>query len=150
MRKFQFRFQAVLQERKRREEEALVSLATAQRNHQAELSRKAELVAGLAEAHHRLSTLAHMPVRIEAFWAEQDYIAGTQQRIVQADQAILRTYRYLEKEMRSYLLCKRRTRAMEILQDKALLEFKKEVSKHEAKELDDLNSMRFAHREAVI
>ena len=145
MRKFQFKFQAVLQDRKRREEESLLSLANAQKKYQAELKRKSDLTSELNQSRERLQILTSNAVRIQAIWAEQDFISGTKQRIIQADQAILRTYRFVEKEMRAYLVCRRRSRAMEVLHDKALAEYKRDAVKREAKELDDLNTMRFSH-----
>jgi len=142
MKRFQFKFAAVLKLRQARENEALRGLAAAQRAYQAELARKAELLSKLDVALRRREELGAVAVDIQAFHLEQGFIDGIRHRIVQADHAISRAARGVEKSMRTYLHARRETRVIEVLREKAIEEFKKEKAKKEQRELDDLTVMR--------
>ena len=63
----------------------------------------------------RRETLADRPIGANAFHLEENFITGTRQRIIRQDQAIVRATRSVEKALRSYLLARRQTRAMEIV-----------------------------------
>jgi flagellar export protein FliJ len=142
MRKFRFKFDAILKQRKSREETALRQLADAQRAYQLELARKAELESVLESALVSRETLGQTAVSITAFLLEQDHITGTKQRIIQAQQAITRATRGVEKALRTYLHCRRQTKMMETLYEKHYLEFKRELARKEAKMLEDFAVMR--------
>jgi flagellar export protein FliJ len=142
MRKFRFKFDTLLKQRKSREELALRQLAEAQRAYHQELARKAEFEALLEKALVRRESLGQSPVTVTAFITEQDYITGTKQRIIQVQQAITRATRGVEKALRTYLHCRRQTKMMETLYEKHYIEFKRELAKKEAKALEDFAVMR--------
>jgi flagellar export protein FliJ len=142
MRKFRFKFDSLLKQRKTREESAMRQLAEAQRAYHEELAHKAGLESLLQKSLLRRETLGQSPVTITAFLLEQDYITGTKQRIVQAQQAITRATRSVEKALRTYLHCRRQTKMMETLYEKHYEEFKREIAKKEAKALEDFAVMR--------
>ena len=142
MKKFRFKFAAVFKLRKTREEEALRALGHAQSIYQGELARKAHLVNDLENALVRREELADRPIDIRAYQLEQAFIVGTKQRIIQADQGILRASRGVEKALRAYLGARRQTRMIEVLHDKAYVEFRREVAKKENRAMDELTILR--------
>jgi flagellar protein FliJ len=142
MRKFKFKFDTLLKARKNREEDALRVLGEAQRVYQGELARKAGLEKQLEEGLIRRESLGARGTGISAFLLEQDYITGTKQWIIQAQQAIVRASRGVEKALRTYLHARRQTRVMELIYEKHYVEFKKERAKKEQKELEDFAVMR--------
>ncbi len=142
MRKFRFKFDTLLKQRKSREETAMRQLAEAQRAYQIELAKKSELESQLEKGLVRRELLGQSPVSITEFLMEQDFITGTKQRIVQAQQAIVRATRGVEKALRTFLHCRRQTKMMETLYEKHYVEFKREIARKEAKELEDFAVMR--------
>lgn len=144
MEKFKFRFASVLRVRKSREDQALLAFSTAQKSLQAEIQRKESLAQELQASQIRKETLAGEAVSVISLQMENDFIKGTVQRISQAGQAIMRAQRGVEKALRFYLTTKRQTRAIEILYDKSLAEYKKAASKDEQKKIDEMVVMRFA------
>jgi flagellar export protein FliJ len=142
MRKFQFKFAAVLKLRKTREEEALRHLATAQRRYQAELNHKAKLRSDLARSLERREHLAQITIDTTPYRMENEFISGTKQRLIQQDQAIFRVSKAVEKALRAYLQARRQTRTVEVLHDKAYAEYRKERAKSEQKQQDEMTIMR--------
>jgi len=143
MKKFQFQFATVLSVRKSRENDALSALGAAQRAYQLELARKQELMGALRGALDRREDLGRKNATPAlSFQLEQAYINGTKQRIVRADQAIVRASRGVEKALRSYLHARRQTRMIELLEERAFAEFKKQRANKERKELDELTILR--------
>ena len=150
MKKFRFKLQTVLELRKNREEGALRVLGEAQQEFQRAIDRKTKLLADLDASLLRREGLGASRVTdIRAFRLEQDFINGQKQRIVQADQGILRAKRGVEKALRAYLYARRQTRMLEVLYDKDHQEFKKQQRRQEQKQLDELSVMRarFVERE---
>jgi flagellar FliJ protein len=142
MRKFRFKFEPILKQRKSREEDARAALARAQRTYQAELDRKAKLRADLDGSLLRRERLGSSPIDIVPFKVEDDFIVGTKQRILQQEQAIFRASKAVEKTLRAYLFARRQTRTIEVLREKAYADFRREVIKKEQREMDDLSIMR--------
>lgn len=150
MKKFSFKFEAVLKQRKMREEDALRALGNAQRAYQEELSNKSRLLSTLERSLRRREELGGDAVPALAFQLEEEYIRGTKQRLVRADQAILRASRNVEKALRAYLNARKQSRAIEVLREKAYEEYRRERAKLEQKRLDDLTVMRLRlNQEAV-
>jgi len=142
MKKFRFKFSAILNLRKTREEEALRALGAAQRVYQAALADKARLLADLEAALIRRENLGKDAIDILPFQLEEEFINGTKHRIVHADRCIVRASRGVEKALRVYLHARRQTRMMETLYDKNHAEFRKAEGKREQKMMDDLSIMR--------
>jgi flagellar export protein FliJ len=142
MKKFRFQFDAVLKVRKSREQDALSALGAAQRAYQLELARKQDLEMRLAASLGRREELGRDTTPVLAFQIEQAFINGTKQRIIQADQAILRASRGVERALRAYLAARRQTRMIEMLEEKAYSEYRKEAARRERKDLDELMVMR--------
>jgi flagellar protein FliJ len=150
MRKFQFKLAAVLKLRKSREEEALLHLADAQRRYQAELQRRAELRRDLQRSLERRELLAEITIDSTPYRLENEFISGTKQRLIQADQAIFRASKGVEKALRAYLQARRQTRIIETLHDKAYAEYRKERAKWQQKQMDDLTIMRHRLKEDLL
>lgn len=142
MKKFRFQFAAVLKVRKSREQNSLTALGGAQRAYQLELARKQELQNRLSSALVRREGLGQETTPVLAFQIEQSFINGTKQRIIQADQAIMRASRGVERALRAYLAARRQTRMIEMLEEKAYAEYRKESARKERRELDELMVMR--------
>lgn len=150
MKRFQFKFAVVLQVRQRREDEALRYLASKQKIYQDEINKKAALLESLKMSLQRREALGAKPVGISEFHAEQDFIGGSKQRMVQADQAIFRANRIMDKAFQAYLVAKKQRKMIETLREKAEIEFKKERNKREEKEMNDLTVMRTRLREDLV
>lgn len=142
MKKFKFKFEVVLEVRRNRENEALRNLADAQREHQTEIRKKNDLELALKQSLERRELLGKTPAQIQSFQAEQDFIDGNKRRIIQAEYAIYRAAKKVEKVMRFYLQAKRQTRVMETLYEQEYQKYRIELAKKEQKELDDLMVMR--------
>lgn len=146
MKRFKFKFEAVLKVRESREENALRTLGQAQQAYQIELGVKADLLSKLKNALERREALGIEAIGIDSFQLEQIFITGTKQRIVRQDQAIMRASRTVEKALRAYMITRKETRMIEVLREKEFTEFKKAMKKKEQKELDELSSMRFGQK----
>jgi flagellar export protein FliJ len=142
MKKFEFKFAAVLKQRKIREEDALRGLGQAQRAYQAELAHKSKLLSDLDLSLKRRELLGEIPVSPLAFQLEDQFIVGTKHAIRRADQAIFRATKGVEKALRAYLNARKQSRMIEILREKAYEQYRRERSKHEQKRLDDITIMR--------
>lgn len=150
MKRFKFRFESVEKVRKMREDEALAALGAAQRKLQGEINAKNSLLATLADALLRRENLGREGTSIQAFRTEDAYIQGTKQRIIQADQAILRATRIVEKAMQRYLGARRNKRMIETLRERDQEEFRKAKAKWEQKQSDDMAVMRARLREEAV
>jgi len=142
MEKFKFRFSAVLKIRKSYEDAALRSLSIAQKHYLNEIEKKEKLKQVLQQALVRREEIGKVPVPASSIYVEHDYIKGTKYRLIQSDQAILKAKRGADKALRFYLNAKRQTKAIEILYEKSLAEYKKNLSRAEQKKLDDMIMMR--------
>lgn len=137
--KFKFRLEAVEKIRRVKEQEALRGLAHAQSKFQVALNHKVELLGELEKSLIRregLGTIKAAPAL--DFQMETAFISGTKQRIIQADQAILRAKKFVEKALRELLVARRALRTIETLREKAYEEFKREMRKREQKALEDI------------
>lgn len=145
MQRFRFKLEAVEKVRKNAEDTALRALAEAQRRLHECQQHKLELLKSLDESRKRREDLGKGEVAVSFVQTETDFITGTKQRIIQAEQAIFRASRSVEKAMRGYLHARRATRSIELLREKAYQEFRRELRREEQKKLDDLYSSRFGH-----
>jgi flagellar export protein FliJ len=140
----------VLQVRKNREKEALAALGAAQRVYQQAQGRKFALQERLKQSlvdRERLSDALVSPI---SFQVENDFISGTKQRIIQADQAIVRASRGVEKALRAYLAARRQSRMIEVIEEKDFADFKRDAARKEQKSMDELVVMRARLREEEI
>lgn len=149
MKKFRFQFETLERVRRSREDEALRLLSIAQGIFKAAQDHKARLQGGLSASLVRRENLADQTIGVLSFQLENDFISGTKQRIIQADQAILRAKRGVEKALRIYLQSRRQTRMIEMLREKAFAEFKIARNKYEQKQSDDLSVMRARLKETA-
>ncbi len=124
--------------RRAKEQEALRGLAAAQAKYQETLAAKRRLLDDNERALLRREALANTPQPILAFQIENEFIQGNRQRFVQADQAIFRARKFVEKALREVILAKRAVRAIELLREKAYAEFKVALRKREQKELEEV------------
>lgn len=142
MKKFTFKFQAVLQIRKIREQEFLKQLSRTQRAHQEELSKKAQLGVQLNRSLERRQNLGKTAEDIASFHLEDNFIIGTKQKLIQADNSILRASKAVERALQTYLIAKRQYKIMETLLEKAQEEHRRAKRRKEEKDLDELIIMR--------
>jgi len=141
-RKFRFRLESVENVRRSKEQECMRLLAQAQSRYHQALNFKSELLQALENALVRRERLSEAAQSILAYRVENDFILGTKQRIVQADQFIFKAKKHVEKALKTFLDARRATRAIEMLREKAYEEFKLDLRKREQKELEDLYVMR--------
>jgi|GEM_PF-399294 len=142
MKKFRFQFETLEKVRRQQQDVAMRVLAEAQRVYQAALAHKAALKQQLEDSLLRRELLGKEPTSGVVFRTETDFVAGTKQRIIHADQGIFRATKGVEKALRAYLLTRRATKMMETLREKAYLDWKKERARYEQKQLEELYVMR--------
>lgn len=147
MKRFKFKFDVVMQVRKARENETLRVLSEAQKAYQETLRNKQHWQLELSKALKRGNLLGEKQLSIVEYTTEQSYIQGVKQKIIQSDQAIMRANKTVEKALRSYLHARKQIKAVETLHEHAYEEFRKEQSKKEQKEIEDLNIIRSRFRE---
>ncbi len=144
--KFKFRLEAVEKLRRIKEQEALRMLAQAQSKYQETLDHKASLLKDLERSLLRRENLGCKTGSAALdFQMENSFILGTKQRVVQADQAILRVRKFVEKALREVLVARRALKTIETLREKAYAEFKQEMKKREQKALEEIYVSR-SHR----
>ncbi len=136
--KFRFKLEAVEKVRKAKEQETLRILALAQIKYQETLKHKEWLIKETESALDRRDTLPSTSQPVLAYQIETEFINGNKIRILQADHAILRARKIVEKALKEVLNAKRALKALEILREKAFNEFKIEVRKKEQKELEEI------------
>lgn len=141
-RKFRFRLEAVEKVRRAKEQEALRGLAAAQAKYHDALNAKRQLLEENERSLARREALAATPQPVLAYQIENDFIAGNRLRFVQADQAIFRTRKFVEKALREVILAKRAVRALELLREKDYAEWKVALRKREQKQLEEVYASR--------
>jgi flagellar FliJ protein len=142
MKKFRFQFETLEKVRRTREGEALRLLSEAQAKVIHANEHKQALIRGMSLAMDRRAGLGGSATSPLDFMLESDFIAGQKIRIVQAEVAIQRSKRAVEKALRNYLHAKRQTRVIEMIREKRFAEYKLERAKHLQKEMDDVSTMR--------
>jgi flagellar export protein FliJ len=144
MKKFQFKFATVLNQRETLEKEALRVLGGAQSAYQREIRAKLDLQRELEASLIRREGLGTVAVPIQAFQLEEAFITGTKQRLIRQDQVIFRASKSVEKALRGYLNSRKQTKMMESLYDRHHDEWRHERNRRVRRELDDLTIMRAA------
>lgn len=147
MKKFKFKFDSVEKVRQIKEKETHRELAKTQDLLRTFRTHKETLIQDLKQALIRRENLGKDPISVVVFQTEEDFIRGTKQRIIQADQAILRASRSVEKAMKKFLEARRQLRMLEVLREKEKAHHRDERRKYEQKNLDDLYTMRFRLRQ---
>ena len=148
MKKFRFRFNSILKLRKTREEEALKNLSAAQRAYQEELRKKQEILGHLDQSLNRRQSFgdatrsSKQSIGGNDYQLEQNFIIGLKQKIIRADQMIVRASRAVQKALHAYLIAKRQTKMMETLYEKEFNVYKKAFAKKQQSDQDDLSTMR--------
>jgi len=142
MRKFKFQFEAVERVRKEEQDSALRELARAQQKFRDVAARRHALQNDLIQSLLRREKLGAEPTEAAVFRLENDFIAGTKQRIIQQEQALYRASKVVEKTLRAYLSARKRARMIETLREKAYADWRKERAKKEQKDTEDLYVMR--------
>jgi flagellar export protein FliJ len=125
-----------------REDEALRLLGTAQRAHRDAIARKEKLLSDREASLLRRELLGSQITHAPAFVTEELYLAGLKQKVMQADHAVTRAARGVEKALQAYLHAKRQLMIIEKLKERDLQSFKLSEAKRELKEMNDLYVMR--------
>jgi len=144
MKRFKFRLEAVETIRKHKEQDALQILGRARQELQLILARKSQFESTLADALLRRERLANSSVTADEFAVLEQFIAGTKHRIRQTEQQAARALRVVERATRGYMHARRDCMVIETIRENDLQEHRKERSRAEMKEMDDLSSIRAA------
>ena len=72
----------------------------------------------------------------------ESYIDGLKYHLIRADQAIIRSRRFLEQAMKHYIQSRKERMMIDRLREKAFEEFKVEQARLDQIQLDDLSTMR--------
>jgi flagellar FliJ protein len=142
MAKFKFHLEAVEKVRTQKEQKMLEELSLCQRVYQEKIRVKRELLDKKQVSFASKNELVSRDSSINEIRLLEDYIDGLKHQLIRADQAIVRSRRFLDQAMRNYILARRERMMIDRLKEKALEEFKLEQSRLEQKNLDDLITMR--------
>ncbi len=146
MKKFRFRLEVVLRERKRIEDEKLKDWSTADRFVRELEGERSRMRDRLASVIQEASGLAENPGGGVAMLRETDqFIHGEKLRIDWKTQHIERAQRFADRRKQEYVLASQRRKALEKLKEKQSAEHAEWMRKREATALDDLYTMRWAH-----
>jgi flagellar FliJ protein len=142
MAKFKFHLEAVEKVRTQKEQKMLEELSLCQRVYQEKIQIKRNLLAKKQESFASKNELASRDSSINEIRLVEDYIEGLKHQLIRADQAIVRSRRFLDQAMKNYILARRERMMIDRLKEKALEEFRLEQARLEQKGLDDLITMR--------
>jgi len=142
MAKFRFQLDAVEKIRVQKEQKMLEELAASQRNYQQKITEKKVLLSKKQDSFVRKNELLSRDASINDIRLLEEYISGLKQQIMRADQAIIRSRRFVDQDMRKYINARKERMMIDRLKEKALEEFKQEQSRLDQKKLDDLITMR--------
>jgi flagellar FliJ protein len=142
MAKFKFQLESVEKVRMQKEQKMLEELSLCQRAYQEKITHKKEILTKKQNAFLSKNELVSRDASINEIRLLEDYIVGLKQQIIRADQAIIRSRRFLEQAMRTYIFARRERMMIDRLKEKALEEFKLEEARLSQKNLDDLITMR--------
>jgi flagellar protein FliJ len=142
MAKFQFQLASVEKVRNQKEQKMLEELAVAQRNYLEKINEKKTLLGKKQDSFIQKNELVSKDASINEIRLIEEYIVGLKANIIRADQAIIRSRRFLEQAMRHYLVARKEKMMVDKLKESALEAFKLEQSRLEQKQLDDLMTMR--------
>ncbi len=120
----------------------LEELSVCQRNYQEKIAAKRALLDKKQNSFTRKNEMISRDSSINEISLLEDYIVGLKVQIIRADQAIIRSRRFLDQAMRKYIQARRERMMIDRLKEKAIEEFKLEQSRLEQKNLDDLITMR--------
>jgi flagellar FliJ protein len=142
MAKFRFELQTVEKVRQQKEQKMLEELSSSQRNYQDKINAKKALLTKKQEAFVSKNEMLSRDAAINDIRLIEEYISGLKHQLVRADQAIIRSRRFLEQDMKKYIHARRERMMIDKLKEKALEEFKIEQARIEQRQLDDLITMR--------
>jgi flagellar FliJ protein len=142
MAKFKFKLETVEKVRLQKEQKMLEELSLCQRAYQEKINAKRELLVRKEEAFTSKNELSSRGASINEVRLAEDFITGIKHRIIRADQAIVRSRRFLDQAMKNYILARRERMMIDRLKEKAFEEFKLARARSEQKALDDLITMR--------
>ena len=142
MAKFKFQLESVEKVRLQKEQKMLEELSLNQRAYQEKITAKKVLLAKKQNAFVSKNELISRAVSVTEIMLIEDYITGLKQQIIRADQAIIRSRRFLDQAMKHYIHARRERMMIDRLKEKALEEFKLFENRLEQKNLDDLITMR--------
>ncbi len=142
MAKFKFHLEAVEKVRTQKEQKMLEELSLCQRVYQEKIRVKRDLLTKKQDTFASKNELVSRDSSINEIRLLEDYIDGLKHQLIRADQAIVRSRRFLDQAMRNYILARRERMMIDRLKEKAREEFKLEQSRLEQKNLDDLITMR--------
>lgn len=142
MAKFKFQLETVEKVRTQKEQKMLEELSLTQRAYQEKIAQKKLLLDKKQNMFVQKNELMSRDASINDIRLLEDYIVGLKQQIIRADQAIIRSRRFLEQAMRHYVQARRERMMIDRLKEKAMEEFKLEQARLDQKRLDDLITMR--------
>jgi len=142
MAKFKFQLESVEKVRTQKEQKMLEALSASQRDYLEKINAKRSLLERKQSAFEKKNELASRDASINEIRLSEDFITGLKSQIIKADQAIIRSRRFLDQAMRNYIVARKDRMMIDRLKEKALEEFKVEQSRLEQRKLDDLITMR--------
>lgn len=144
MKKFQFKLETVLRERKRIEDLRLKEWTTADRFVRQLQTELDSTVQGLRDAIEKASVIASLPQNTAGqFIAIDTFISGEKIRIQWKEQHLEKAKKFAERRHVDYVAASQKRKALEKLKERKKSEHALKLKKSEARVQDDLYTMRW-------
>lgn len=151
MKKFKFKLETVLKERKKVEDQRLKDWTLARQLIQAIYDQLAALESRLVEAVDETTALSAQPTGTVGMVISMDsFIKGQKIRIEWKRREVERAEKIVEKARLLYVTARQKREAIEKLKERKHTEYKDAVRKHEAKIMDDIYIMNGAARRRMV
>ncbi len=121
-----------------------------QKIYQEKINYKKELITKKSNAFLAKNEMLTRDSNVNEIRLQEEYISGINQRLLRADQAIVRARRFLEQAMREYIKARKERKMVDRIKEKAVETFKINQNRLEQKNMDDLISMRSRLNHALI
>lgn len=148
MKRFKFKLEAVLTERKRVEDVRLREWTLTKRFLQALLEDLSDLEKGLEDGIARVTELNKLSEEshIGMYAALEAFISGQKTRIIWKSQEIQKATKLSERARVEYIKMRQKREALEKLKERKNQDYRKEVRKSEFRQIDDIYIMNGAAR----
>jgi flagellar export protein FliJ len=141
--KFKFKLESVLKVRSSQEKKALTEMSIHQKNYQNEFDKKSKLFDKLKKTISYDQNVFEENMPTYYLSLRDNYISKIKSELTKADQSLLVAKKKLEKSLSNYYLARSNHEIMETMKKENFEIFKKEISKKDQKDSEELTVSKF-------
>lgn len=139
---FQFRFNALLKQRRYEHRQAQVDLAEVQFLHRKALEEELELTRLLEKAHEDWEQEQSRGMTAGGYLAMRDYLYGLEQELLKQQETVAERSEEVARRKAMLLECEKRVKMLETIESTDLQDYRYEKAQLEQKELDEMAGSR--------